>query len=76
MTGTISFQGVPGAYSDLACRVAYPNMQTLPCESFETVLDAVRDGRADLAMLPCENSLAGRVSDAHHLLPEDRKSVV
>jgi len=69
MTGTISFQGVPGAYSDLACRVAYPDMTTLPCESFETVLDAVRDGRADLAMLPCENSLAGRVSDAHYLLP-------
>ena len=76
MTGTISFQGVLGAYSDLACRVAYPDMKTLPCESFETVLDAVRDGRADLAMLPCENSLAGRVSDAHHLLPESGLFVI
>ena len=76
MTGVISFQGVLGAYSDLACRVAYPDMQTLPCESFETVLDAVRDGRADLAMLPCENSLAGRVSDAHHLLPESGLFVI
>jgi prephenate dehydratase len=76
MTGSISFQGVPGAYSDLACRVAYPNMATLPCESFEAVLDAVREGRADLAMLPCENSLAGRVSDAHHLLPESGLYVI
>jgi prephenate dehydratase len=76
MTGSIAFQGVPGAYSDLACRVAYPEMATLPCESFETVLDSVREGRADLAMLPCENSLAGRVSDAHHLLPESGLFVI
>ena len=69
MTGVIAFQGVPGAYSDLACRVAYPDLSTLPCESFETAIDAVRDGRAQLAMLPCENSLAGRVPDIHHLLP-------
>jgi prephenate dehydratase len=69
MAGLISFQGVPGAYSDLACRNAYPDMQTLPCASFEDAIDAVREGRADLGMLPCENSLAGRVSDIHHLLP-------
>ena len=67
--GVIAFQGVPGAYSDLACRAAYPGMATLPCESFETAIDAVRDGRATLAMLPCENSLAGRVPDIHHMLP-------
>ena len=76
MTGIIAFQGVPGAYSDLACRVAYPDMTTLPCESFETAMDAVRDGRADLAMLPCENSLAGRVPDIHHLLPESGLFVI
>jgi prephenate dehydratase len=67
---TISFQGLPGAYSDLACRNAYPAMQTLPCLSFEAAIDAVRDGTAALGMLPCENSLAGRVSDIHHLLPD------
>ena len=76
MTGTIAFQGLPGAYSDLACRVAYPNMTTLPCESFETAMDAVREGRAELAMLPCENSLAGRVPDIHHLLPESGLFVI
>lgn len=69
MTGTIAFQGVPGAYSDLACRAAFPDMSTLPCESFETAMAAVREGAAGLAMLPCENSLAGRVPDIHHLLP-------
>jgi prephenate dehydratase len=69
MSNAIAFQGVPGAYSDLACRAAYPRMTTLPCTSFEAAIDAVRDGSAALGMLPCENSLAGRVSDIHHLLP-------
>lgn len=76
MTGTIAFQGMPGAYSDLACRVARPNMTTLPCETFETAMEAVREGKADLAMLPCENSLAGRVPDIHHLLPDSGLFVV
>ena len=76
MSGVIAFQGVPGAYSDLACRVAYPDMTTLPSESFESAMEAVREGRADLAMLPCENSLAGRVPDIHHLLPESGLFVI
>ncbi len=76
MTGTIAFQGLPGAYSDLACRAAYPGWTTLPCPSFEAAMDAVREGRATLAMLPCENSLAGRVPDIHRLLPESGLSVV
>lgn len=70
MSKTIAFQGVPGAYSDLACRHAYPGWTTLPSPSFEAAMAAVRDGRAGLAMLPCENSLAGRVPDIHRLLPE------
>ena len=69
MSSVIAFQGQPGAYSDLACRVAYPGMTTLPCESFEAAIEAVREGRAQLGMLPCENSLAGRVPDIHYLLP-------
>ena len=66
---TVSFQGRPGAYSDLACRAALPGLPTLPCDTFEQAIDAVRNGTADLAMLPCENSLAGRVPDIHSLLP-------
>jgi len=76
MNQTIAFQGVPGAYSDLACRQAYPGWTTLPCPSFEAAMEAVRDGRAGLAMLPCENSLAGRVPDIHRLLPESGLAVI
>ncbi len=73
---TIAFQGVPGAYSDLACRHAYPGWATLPCPSFEAAMAAVREGRAQRAMLPCENSLAGRVPDIHRLLPDSGLWVV
>lgn len=66
----IAFQGFPGAYSDLACRTACPTMTTLPCRTFEDAFAAVREGRAELAMIPVENSIAGRVADNHHLLPE------
>ena len=66
---TVSFQGRPGAYSDLACRAALPGRPTLPCDTFEQAIDAVRSDAAELAMLPCENSLAGRVPDIHSLLP-------
>jgi prephenate dehydratase len=76
MTNTIAFQGVPGAYSDLACRNAYPGWQTLPCYSFADAIEAVHEGRASLAMLACENSLAGRVPDVHSLLPESGLHVV
>lgn len=72
----ISFQGQPGAYSDLACRKAYPGTQTLPCETFEAAMEAVHDGQADLAMLPPENSIAGRVPDMHALLPESGLSII
>ena len=73
---TIAFQGAPGAYSDLACRGAYPEMTTLPCRSFEVTFDAVREGKATLAMIPIENSVAGRVADIHHLLPESDLHIV
>ena len=70
MSGTIAFQGEPGAYSHEACHEARPDMEALPCHTFEDVIAAVRDGKADLAMLPVENSTYGRVADIHRLLPE------
>jgi prephenate dehydratase len=76
MSGVIAFQGVPGAYSDLACRSAYPGFATLPCPSFEAAIAAVHEGSAELAMLPCENSLAGRVPDIHRMLPSSGLFVV
>ena len=68
-TGKIAFQGLPGAYSDMACRAVFPEMETLPCASFEDMFQAVHDGDAELAMVPIENSVAGRVADIYHLLP-------
>lgn len=65
----IAFQGLPGAYSDLACRQAMPGMETLSCPSFDDVFRAVREGRAEMGMIPVDNSTAGRVADVHHLLP-------
>jgi prephenate dehydratase len=65
----IAFQGAPGAYGDLACREAYPEMESLPCPSFEDAFAAVRESRAALGMIAVENSIAGRVADIHHLLP-------
>ena len=76
MTASIAFQGLPGAYSDLACRTAHPELQPLPCDTFEAAIHAVRDGAAALAMLPCENSLAGRVPDLHRLLPDSGLAIV
>lgn len=76
MSGSIAFQGLPGAYSDLACRAAFPGRATVPSATFEAAIEAVHEGRAELAMLPCENTLAGRVPDIHHLLPRSGLFVV
>ena len=65
----IAFQGVPGAYSHMACQAVKPDMEPVACASFEDMLTEVQDGRASLAMVPVENSIAGRVADIHHLLP-------
>ncbi|WBU61151.1 prephenate dehydratase [Paracoccus albus] len=72
----IAFQGEPGAYSHQACRDARPDLEALPCRTFEDVIEAVRSGQADLAMLPVENSTYGRVADIHHLLPESGLHII
>jgi prephenate dehydratase len=70
MKRKISFQGELGANSHLACRSVYPDLEPLACPTFEDAFAAVTDGDAALAMIPIENSTAGRVADVHHLLPE------
>ena len=72
----IAFQGHYGANSDLACRAKFPDLTTMPCESFEDTFAAVREGQAGCAMIPIENSVAGRVADIHHLLPESGLHIV
>jgi prephenate dehydratase len=65
----IAYQGEPGANSHIVCRRSYPDLEPVPCASFEDVFAAVESGAADLAMIPIDNSLAGRVADIHHFLP-------
>ncbi|MGD9922250.1 MAG: prephenate dehydratase [Pseudorhodoplanes sp.] len=72
----ISFQGEPGANSHLACREAYPDFEPMPCATFEDAFAAVANGEAALAMIPIENSVAGRVADIHHLMPRSGLHIV
>ncbi len=76
MTNRIAFQGEPGAYSHEACRKARPEMEPVPCRTFEDAIDAVRNGSAELAMLPVENSTYGRVADIHSLLPQSGLHII
>lgn len=72
----IAFQGALGAYGHEACLQAHPDMHPVPCTTFEGVIKAVRDGQADLAMLPVENTTYGRVADIHRLLPESGLHII
>jgi prephenate dehydratase len=65
----IAYQGEPGANSHIVARRAYPDAEHVPCASFEEAFAAVQGGDSDLAMIPIDNSLAGRVADIHHFLP-------
>src|ERR1700682_1454190 len=72
----IAFQGEPGANSHIAIAEAYPDAEPLPCATFEDALAAISSGEADLGMIPIENSVAGRVADIHHLLPQSGLFIV
>ena len=67
---TVAFQGEPGAYANLAARECLPHVTAVPRPTFEDAIAAVRAGETDLAIIPVENSLHGRIADIHHLLPE------
>jgi len=72
----IAFQGSLGAYMHLACRSVHPDMDPLPCPTFEDAFVAVREGQAKRAMIAVDNTLAGRVADVHHLIPAGGLSIV
>ncbi|MAP95901.1 MAG: prephenate dehydratase [Ponticaulis sp.] len=76
MAGKIAFQGERGANSDIACKQAFPDMEAMPCRTFEDVFTAVENGDADLAMIPVENTIAGRVADIHHLIPKSKLHII
>ena len=73
---TIVFQGEPGANSHIACREAYPDYEPRPCATFEDCFAAASSGEAELAMIPIENSVVGRVADIHHLMPTSGLNIV
>jgi prephenate dehydratase len=66
---TVAFQGVPGAYSNLACREVFPDAEAIACKTFSDAFESVRSGKADIGMIPIENTLGGRVAGIHSLLP-------
>ncbi|MDB5444759.1 MAG: pheA [Phenylobacterium sp.] len=72
----IAFQGEPGANSDEACRASFPDHEPAPHAAFEDAFDAVRRGDCQLALIPVENSIAGRVADVHHLLPNSGLKII
>ena len=67
--GRIAYQGEPGSNSHMVCKLHYPDWESVPCASFEDVFAVVQGGDAELAMIPIDNSIAGRVADIHHFLP-------
>ncbi|MEU6133594.1 prephenate dehydratase [Nocardioides sp. NPDC047086] len=72
----IAYQGEPGSNSHMVCQRHYPELESVPCASFEDVFAAVEAGEASLAMIPIDNSLAGRVADIHHFLPESNLHII
>ena len=72
----VVYQGEPGSNSHLACQQRYPEGEAVACASFEDCFAAVENGDADLAMIPIDNSLAGRVADIHHFLPTSPLHIV
>jgi prephenate dehydratase len=72
----IAYQGEPGANSHIACREAFPDYEPLACRVFEDAFAAVSSGEAPLAMIPIDNSVAGRVADIHHLMPQSKLYIV
>ena len=76
MNQKIAFQGEPGANSDEACRTHFPDYEPAPYATFEDAFEAVKSGACALGMIPVENSIAGRVGDVHHLLPDSGLKII
>ena len=72
----IAYQGVEGAYSHLACKNAFPKSISITCESFEDAMELVKNETVDFAMIPVENSTAGRVEEIYRLIPKSSLFIV
>lgn len=73
---TVAYQGIKGAYSHLACKKFFPDSQTIACENFQTAIQLVEQSSADFAMIPLENSTAGRVEEIYRLLPKTHLHII
>jgi prephenate dehydratase len=73
---TIAYQGEPGAFSELCCAAFAPAYDPVPHPTFDAVFQSVTGGGCDAAMVPVENSLAGRVDDVYRLLPDREVAAV
>lgn len=76
MTNKVAYQGEPGAYSDLACRELFPEHESTPCATFDDAFAATVEGRTEFSVIPVENSVAGRVADIHHLIPDSPLHII
>jgi len=76
MTTKIAYQGVAGAYSEQACKSAFPDLNPVACDTFLDAMMMVEEGRAIYAMIPLENSTAGRVEEIYRLIPKMKLHVV
>ena len=75
-TKIFSFQGMHGAYSELAGKNIYPDSKSIPCKTFEEMFESVLDKKANIAIVPIENSRSGRVGDTQRLIPESQLKIV
>ena len=73
---TISFQGIEGANSHLACKKIFPKLKILPCETFEDVFESVEKNNSDIALIPIEDSIAGRVAEIHNLIQKTSLKII
>jgi len=73
---SIAFQGELGANSHEACQTYFPDYTPVPCLTFEEAFEAIKTGACALGMIPVENSIAGRVADVHHLLPQSGLRII
>ncbi len=72
----VSFQGIEGANSHLACKKLFPKAKIVPCETFEEVFESVKQNKADIALIPVENSVAGRVAEIRTLMHKTPLKIV
>ena len=75
-TNIFSFQGVSGAYSELAGKKIHPDAKSIACKTFEDMFECVRDNKANTAIVPIENSRAGRVADTQRLIPNSKLKII